>query len=468
MSNRKNCWSIVYIAFLLAISHSAAFAKIETPSKIPSDGTLLVITPQKFQEALADYVRHKQQQLSVHMAELETILVQSDGVDDPERLKRYLFTLWKNQGVDYVLLVGDADVFPVRYMVLDRITPAAFDYSFYPSDLYYADLARKDGSFDDWNARKDSFHAGYYGEVRGEKNKEDPINFDGIDYLPEIAVGRWPVSTTEEVKILADKTMKYENSILADAQPQERIAFVNVAGWVDTRGAMDHMASSLSPDWTIEKRYYTDDNQQYHTPPPTADEIVSLLNQGVSVICHAGHGVDLRWDGSFSVENLHQLHNADSLPIIFSAACYTARFAALPPYEPYIDIHGAEHNGTDHGEVFQEPPLPPAPYQSGKFNPPGLGEALLRNGPNGAVAYLGCNTGGQPCALTLMEGFVAGLNQKRLGDCWKHAITHYYTREHLADLQPTESWYPPSIFFQGMKYMLFGDPSLILPDSGKK
>jgi len=40
-------------------------------------------------------------------------------------------------------------------MVLDRVTSAAFDTAFYPSDLYYADIARKDGSFEDWNGRKD-------------------------------------------------------------------------------------------------------------------------------------------------------------------------------------------------------------------------------------------------------------------------------------------------------------------------
>ena len=54
-------------------------------------------------------------------------------------------------------------------------TPAAFDYAFYPSDLYYADVAKADGSFDDWNARKDGFHAHYFGEVRGEKNKAKSI-----------------------------------------------------------------------------------------------------------------------------------------------------------------------------------------------------------------------------------------------------------------------------------------------------
>lgn len=79
------------------------------------------------------------------------------------------------------------------------------------------------------------------------------------------------------------------------------------------------------------------------------------------------------------------------------------------------------------------------------------------------MAYIGCNTGSQPCGLTLIDGFVDGLmtiEGARLGDCWAHAVSFYYERENLATIAPTESWYPASVFFQGMKFMLFGDPSL--------
>ena len=94
---------------------------------------------------------------------------------------------------------------------------------------------------------------------------------------------------------------------------------------------------------------------------------------------------------------------------------------------------------------------------------------MLKRGPTGAVAYIGCNTGSQPCGLTLVEGFVTALaeaKEPRLGDCWASAIRHYFDKEHLATLKPNADWYPPSIFFQGMKFMLFGDPSLRLPASG--
>jgi len=135
-----------------------------------------------------------------------------------------------------------------------------------------------------------------------------------------------------------------------------------------------------------------------------------------------------------------------------------------------------DHAGTNGGEVFDAPPRPPAPYQTGAHNPTGLGEQLLRAGPGGAAVYIGCNTGSQPCGMTLLEGFVAALAEpagegaatRRVGDCWIGAVLYYYDTEKLATIKPTQSWYPASIFFQGMKFMLLGDPSLPMPGPGKQ
>jgi hypothetical protein len=132
---------------------------------------LVVVAPDALRDAVAEFVKFKSEQLPTELVSLQEVLKSSGGVDDPERLKRFLFSRWKEKQIGYVLLVGDADVMPVRYMVLDRVTKEAFDYSFYASDLYYADLAKADGSFEDWNAQKEGFHARYFGEVRGEKNK---------------------------------------------------------------------------------------------------------------------------------------------------------------------------------------------------------------------------------------------------------------------------------------------------------
>jgi hypothetical protein len=428
----------------------------------------LIVVPEKLAAELRTFVEHKSKRIPTELLTLEAALAESKGVDAPERLKRTIYARWKSHHVAWVLLVGDADVMPVRWMVLDRVTPAAFDYAFYASDLYYADLAKRDGSFEDWNGAKEGFHAGYFGEVRGEKNKKDPINYDGVDYKPEIGVGRWPVSTPAEVRIVAEKTMKRDAAAAQGAAWLHRAGAIAVGGWVDGRPALDAAGSALGKAWSIEKRYYADADAKEKTAPPNEDEVVRILNEGCGLVLHTGHGADDRWEQCFSTASMAKVKNAGRLPVMMSCGCSTARFSVQPPYEGYLDVLGVEHKGTVGGEVFTAPPPAPAPIQPPKFAMTGLGERLLRDGPGGAVAYIGCNTGSQPCGLTLLEGFAkaAGAGNPstpvRLGDCWKAAVSYYYDVQGLATIVPTEDWYPASIFFQGMKFMLFGDPTLVM------
>ncbi|HWQ92301.1 MAG TPA: C25 family cysteine peptidase [Clostridia bacterium] len=440
-------------------------AQTWAPAAVPGE-KLLVIGPAAFEETLKPFVAFKQQTIATRWHSLEKILSASAGVDDPERLKQFLYHQWRDHGLSHVLLVGDIDIMPVRYMVLDRVTAAAQDYAFYPSDLYYADLAKADKSFETWNAQRSGFHAGYFGEVRGEKNKADPINYDQIDYLPEIAVGRWPVTTPEEAWQVADKTIRHEKLFSQESACPGRAAFISVGGWVDTRSLLDRLASKMGKGWQIEKLYYSDEPSAPTAPIPNHTEVRRLFNQGLGLALHTGHGQPDAWEQCFSLKDLDHITNTTHLPIVVSAGCSTATFAPLPPYHAYVDVEGAEHAGTDHGEVFKAPPPPPAPYQCGRYNLTGLGEQLLKKGANGAVAYIGCNTGSQPCGLTLAEGFinaVASTKHPRLGDCWNDAVRFYHRREKLATLKPDEDWYPPSIFFQAMKFMVFGDPTLRLP-----
>ncbi len=145
-----------------------------------------------------------------------------------------------------------------------------------------------------------------------------------------------------------------------------------------------------------------------------------------------------------------------------SAGCSTAYFATLPPYEAYVDVDGKRHAGTNAGEVFAQPPPPPSCQQPTDLDRHGFGEQILL-AEGGAVAYFGCDTGSQPCALTLVAEFARAIGNgeaERLGDAWRLGVARYFEREHLATLQPNADWYPPSIFFQAMKFPLFGDPSL--------
>jgi hypothetical protein len=265
---------------------------------------------------------------------------------------------------------------------------------------------------------------------------------------------------------VARKSIAYESRERIAAAAKPAISLFAVGGWVDMRGRMDDCARSLDERWGVTKFYYGARRRDDGTPPPSQENVIAALNGGADVIFHAGHGTDDRWEQSFDIRALGKVHNARQLAVVMSAGCSTARFAALPPYEPYRDVDGHDHTGSDNGERFTAPPPPPACYQTGAFNRTGLGERLLVESDDGAAAYIGCNTGSQPWGLTLMEGFASRLGSAqpvRLGDAWNAAVEHYISAEHLPDLKPNNDWTPPAIYFQAMKFMLFGDPTLRMP-----
>jgi hypothetical protein len=74
----------------------------------------------------------------------------------------------------------------------------------------------------------------------------------------------------------------------------------------------------------------------------------------------------------------------------------------------------------------------------------------------------------QPWGMTLLDGFIQGTRanrEPRVGDCWAHAISYYYKEQGLADMKPDGNWERPAQFFQPMKYILYGDPSLPMAGS---
>jgi hypothetical protein len=433
---------------------------------------LLIVAPKALEPALAEYVKFKKTQLSTRLVPLETILSSTAGADDPEKLKRYVYDYRKAHHLGYLLLVGDRDAMPIRYMT--NLKFSTFDYLFLPTDLYYSDLEKEDGSFDDWNGNKSSYHNGYFGELTGTKGQ--PINLDDIHFRPQIAVGRWPVSTPEAVRIIADKSMAYEKSIVDGTHPGMRTAAVfHPQGWVDARDELSRLGHSLPTGWKMAEFFYQDENTKYKTQIPSEELVIKELNRGLGLCVHVGHGEPDCWLGYPAVTNdkinsvlntwqsFKTLKNAGKVPVVISIGCSTAYFAPLGPNEPYIDVNGKEHAGEAKKEVFKGPPPAPSPYQKGKLPKDSLGKQMLEDGPNGAVAYIGSDMVAQPMALTLLDGFITSMrssHQPRVGDCWSFSINWYYQKMDLAHLKTEGDWVAPATFGQPMKFNLFGDPSL--------
>src|SRR5262249_39843171 len=118
--------AITYVVFTMtfALQTVSAGALADETSTARS---MVIVAPDRFHGQLKRFHSYRATQRPTELVSLQSILKSTPGVDDPERLKRWLYQAWKERAVRYVLLVGDADLVPVRYMVLDRVTPAAFD-----------------------------------------------------------------------------------------------------------------------------------------------------------------------------------------------------------------------------------------------------------------------------------------------------------------------------------------------------
>jgi len=133
-----------------------------------------------------------------------------NALDDPDRIRQFLRDAHGIWGTQYVLLGGDSDVLPPRYVT----TPSVLGELRFVCDWYLACL---DGT---WDADGD----GRYGEA---PSYGDPG--DQPDLVPELYLGRAPVSTPTEARRFVDKTIAYEQRP-ADAFENTTMMFANVLG----------------------------------------------------------------------------------------------------------------------------------------------------------------------------------------------------------------------------------------------
>jgi hypothetical protein len=176
---------------------SAAFLPTRTPSLTGSGVSFLIITNEDMEDqfqVLADYKTSLGLPTVVATTEFITQNYRN-GADIQDTIRMYIRDAYEKWGVEYVLLGGDSDILPPRYVENDFYpNPGS---TFIPVDLYFACL---DGN---WNADGDaSFGQPAFGLEPG----------DLVDFAEEIYIGRATVSTPAAVTVLVDKILSYESS----------------------------------------------------------------------------------------------------------------------------------------------------------------------------------------------------------------------------------------------------------------
>ena len=201
---------------------------------------LVIIAPSEFTSDLQKLVDHKNSiNVKTIIKTTDEIYSQYTGVDKPEQIKYFIKDSLETWGVKYVLLVGGLKSLiwanprentnygakdwrvPVRYSNLLDSEPG------YISDLYYADIYKKDNNnesvFDNWDSNGDGIIA-YH---KGPSTKNDKL-----DLYPDVSLGRLPCRTNDEVKNVVDKIINYESS-LADPSWFKKMTVVSGDGFLD-------------------------------------------------------------------------------------------------------------------------------------------------------------------------------------------------------------------------------------------
>jgi hypothetical protein len=287
---------------------------------------LIISTPELHAAASALETLHQNQGMVTSFADINTILSSSPGVNPAERVRNYLISQYANAPFSYLMLIGDIDVVPIAYL-----TPEPNGMDTVPSDFYYSDLT---SNFDSDND-----------ELWGEYNS-------GMDYTPELSVGRIPWNDAATVSQICSRIVSFESGDYLWKRktllPAAMLNYANeVQGFERTDGAtfMEYCKSNVLSSYDNTTLY----EQAGLLPsmqsdyPLTADTLAYLLNtQSYGLVNWSAHGSptisarkvwaydlnennlpetnELQWHDLLGTQTFENMTNQDGA-VFFCASC---------------------------------------------------------------------------------------------------------------------------------------------------
>ncbi|RME07085.1 MAG: hypothetical protein D6812_00695, partial [Deltaproteobacteria bacterium] len=218
----------------------------------------LIISHPDFLEGLAPLVEAREKEgFHVKLVDVEDVYARfGGGIFGPEAIERYITEAVRELGVEYVLLVGGDS-----YDYLDHLGQGAI--SFLPTIYLSA------------------------GEIVSFAPSDTAYAFIDGDGKPDVAIGRFPVRTNEELASMIEKTLTY------DAKGYARKA-VFAADARDSASsfaqASDDFVEILPGDWDF-TRIYLDD---LDVESAQAD-LLSAIEGGVALTSYFGHSSMTSW-----------------------------------------------------------------------------------------------------------------------------------------------------------------------------
>jgi hypothetical protein len=307
--------------------------------------TYAIITPGQWTEVLEPLAEWKTQKgVPAEIFELGWITSNYDGRDKAEKIHNFLIDLnWKTPQLKWLLLVGDSEIIPPRYVMANASSKADINDTdnYVPTDYYYAGLR------DNWDADND----GIYGELN------EP------DWTPNVYVGRLPVNNLTEVNYSVNRILDYEQNppignwsktgllcsglmdvpnIVDDEQTEvdEGYNWYKDNAYEATQKILKYVPTRYEikelTDYTYQYGGYYDrkyDTLNYTSCTRQFDEgasIVSFISHGWTngdgVTHYSGTGVTSSFTGYFNYDDGYNSNNSDKLPIMYVSSCNTGDF----------------------------------------------------------------------------------------------------------------------------------------------
>ena len=167
----------------------------------------------------------------------------------------------------------------------------------------------------------------YYGEFTGNG-----------DYIPEMYIGRIPVSKKSDLKNVVKKIIQYEKFEFADTNKFYSKALAT-AGFDDShanymngqiRYALQNylnLTNKISEQHFYDTDYLTSNEFLTARLALRKDSIINIINKGTGFINYSGHGDENGWlHLSINTGDSLKFRNTNMYPFIISNACRTAQF----------------------------------------------------------------------------------------------------------------------------------------------
>jgi hypothetical protein len=221
----------------LLVSHGAeiilTYEKPDSELSFNDEYDLVIIAPEEFSSILQPLVDFKNEKnMRTFLKTTEEIYREYAERDKPEEIKYFIKDAIENFNIKYVLLFGGLKSLlfahdrenkntgtrawhvPARYSNL--VDPGYISDPGYLCDLYYADIYKEGGVFDDWDSNGNGIYAEWKGFPR-----------DRLDLYPDVYVGRMACRNTREAEDMVKKIITYEQN---PANPSWFNKFIVISG----------------------------------------------------------------------------------------------------------------------------------------------------------------------------------------------------------------------------------------------